>query len=257
MVRPLLRLVYAAALATIVSSPAVAQTSAPPASRLGQRIVEIRLVREGQPLDDPTVLALVETHVGDALSMAQVRASITHIFGLGRFQDVQVEAVDAPGGVSLRYNLVPLHSVERVDFRGEPQLALPADLLRDTVTNRFGAAPPVGRAPEVARLLEQLYRDRGYLKAAVVPAAIERHDPDRTVLEFTIRPGRQADVGSVRIEGDQPPSRDRFLQLVHAVPGQAYRPNVIHDELDKYARSLRRRSRYEAAASYTASPSSD
>ena len=52
--------------------------------------------------------------------MTAVRASITHLFGLGRFQDVRVEAIDAPGGVSLRYDLVPLHSVQRVDFRGTP-----------------------------------------------------------------------------------------------------------------------------------------
>jgi len=257
MIRPLLRLACGAVLAAMLPAAAAAQAPAPPASRLGQRIVDIRLVREGQPVNDPTLLALVETHVGDPLSMVQVRASITHIFGLGRFQDVEVEALDAPGGVALRYNLVPLHSVQRVDFRGDPKLALAEGLLRDTVTNRFGVAPPVGRAPEVARLLEQLYRDRGYLKAVVVPAAVERHDPDRTLLEFTIRPGRQAAIGSVRIDGDQPSSRDRFLRLVQAVPGHAYRPNVTHDELEKYARGLRRRSHYEAAASYTASPSAD
>ena len=257
MVRSLLRLLCAAALVTVVCQAAVAQAPASPASRLGQRIVEIRLVREGQPVDDPTVLALVETRVGDPLSMAQVRASITHIFGLGRFQDVQVDASDVPGGVALRYNLIPLHTVERVDFRGDPKLALGEDLLRDTVTSRFGAAPPVGRAPEVARLLEQLYRDRGYLTTTVAPAATEKHDPDRTILTFTIRPGRQAIVGDVRIDGDQPPSRDRFLQLVDAAPGQAYRPNVIHEELDKYAERLRRRAHYEAVASYRASPSAD
>ncbi len=63
--------------------------------------------------------------------MAQVRESITHIFGLGRFQDVQVDALAAPGGVSLRYNLVPLHNVQRVDFRGQPSLALSRALVRE------------------------------------------------------------------------------------------------------------------------------
>ena len=69
--------------------------------------------------------------------MTAVRESITHLFGLGRFQDVRVEALDAPGGVLLRYDLVPLHSVQRVDFRGT--LGLSEGLLRRTMTNRFGA----------------------------------------------------------------------------------------------------------------------
>jgi outer membrane protein assembly factor BamA len=255
--RATLRLFAAAALVAVPCPPAFAQAPESAAPRLGQRVVEIRLVREGQPIEDPTVLALVETHVGDPLSMAQVRASITHIFGLGRFQDVQVEALDAAGGVALRYNLIPLHNVERVDFRGEPRLALSAGLLRETVSNRFGAAPPVGRAPEVARTLEQLYRDRGYLNATAVPVATEKHDPDRTILEFTIRPGRQASIANVAIEGDQPASRDQFLRGLHAVPGQVYRPDVIAEGLAKYARALRRKSRYEATASYRATPSAD
>ena len=238
--------------------PPDASAQAPaPVSRLGQRVVEIRLVREGQPIDDPIILALVETRVGNPLSMTEVRASITHIFGLGRFQDVQVEALDAPGGVALRYNLIPLHTVERVDFRGDPRLALPAGLLRETVTNRFGAAPPVGRAPEVARTLEQLYHDRGYLDAAAVVTATEKHDPDRTLLEFTIRPGRRASIANVQIEGDAPPAREQFLRNVHALPGTAYEPNVISEKLENYARSLRRKSRYEATAVYHATPSAD
>jgi len=256
--RSMFRSILAAGMmAALFPAAALPQAPAAPASPLGQRIVEIRLVREGRPVDEPTVLALVETHVGDPLSMVQVRASITHIFGLGRFQDVQVEAIDAPGGVALRYNLIPLHSVERVDFRGEPRLALSRALLRDAVNNRFGATPPVGRAPDVARLLEQVYRDHGYLNATAVPTATEKHDPDRTLLEFTVRPGPRASIRTVRIEGDQPQSRDRFLRDMHAAPGRPYQPTVITDALSRYARKLRRRSHFQATASYQAAPSAD
>ena len=51
--------------------------------------------------------------------------------------------------------------------RPAKSLGLDEGLLRRTMTNRFGASPPVGRAPEVARTLEQLYRDHGFLRATV------------------------------------------------------------------------------------------
>src|SRR5688500_2270255 len=140
----------ALALLAVTRSTAFAQS---PPSYVGQRITAVQLVREGQPLDDPTVNGLVETRAGQPLSMAQVRESITHIFGLGRFQDVQVEALPSPGGVLLRYRLVPLHSVQHVDFRGLPSLGLSEDVLRSHVTNRFGVSPPVGRAQEAARTI--------------------------------------------------------------------------------------------------------
>ena len=66
--------------------------SVPVAGYIGKPIVEVRLVSEGRPTDDPASLALVETRVGQPLSMPAVRESITHLFGLGRFQDVRVEA---------------------------------------------------------------------------------------------------------------------------------------------------------------------
>src|SRR5215212_10125577 len=104
----------------LLPAAAHAQTAAPvfaAATYVGKPIVEIRLLSEGRPVDDPTAAGLIATTVGQPLSMAAVRESITHLFGLGRFQDVRVDASDVPGGVLLRFDLVPLHSVQRVDFR--------------------------------------------------------------------------------------------------------------------------------------------
>ena len=224
---------------------------------LGRRIVDVRVLMEGRVIDDPSVIALVETRAGDTLSMANVRESIAHVFGLGRFQDIQVEAVEAPGGVSLRYNLVPLHNVQRVDFRGHPSLALSTDTVRRAMASRYGPLPAAGRAVEVARTIEQLYHDHGYLRASVTPAATERHDPDRTLLTFDITPGPQAVVGTVQIEGELPESREAFLAKIHAVPARPYEPVRIADALTDYVRKLRRKGRYEAAATHHARPSAE
>ena len=215
------------------------------------------MVSEERLIEDPAVRALIETRVGDALSMTQVRESIAHIFGLGRFQDVQVNALPAPGGVSLRYNLVPLHTVQAIDFRGQPSLALSSDLVRSAVTNRFGTSPAPGRAQEMARFVEQLYRDHGFLGAVVTPTATERHDPDRTLLEFSVTPGPQAIIQTVDIEGAPPEGRAAFLRQVHAEPGSRYEPAAITEALTAFAQKLRKKSHYLASASYHSTPSAD
>ena len=212
--------------------------------------------------------ALIETQVGEPLSMAAVRASITHMFDLGRFQDVRVDATDVPGGVRLRYDLIPLHSVQQVNFRpvvsadGAParpakSLGLDEGLLRRTMTNRFGASPAVGRAPDVARTLEQLYRDHGFLRATVRPVAVERHDPDRTLLTFDIDPGPRAVVGAVRVEGSPAGKRDAFVKTIGAVSGKPYQPLALTDGTLEYVEKLHKSGRYEAAASYRSRPSED
>ena len=250
------RIVAAAvAVAACVVPTLAAQT--PAAAFVGQRVVDVQIVAEGRPVDDPMIMGLVETQIGDPLSTAKVRESITHLFGLGRYQDVQVDATPAAGGVALRYNLVPLHNVQRVDFRGTPSLGLSEDVLRDAVSGRFGASPPPGRAQEIARFLEQLYHDRGFLTAVVVANASERHDPDRTLLQFNVTPGSRATIGSVAIEGSPAEGREAFLKRIHASPGAGYEPLQITDELSKYVQRLRRKSRYLAAGSYSARPSDD
>jgi outer membrane protein assembly factor BamA len=68
---------------------------------------------------DPTLIDLLETRPGQNLSLAAVRESIAHLHSLARFQDVQVEAVDGSNGaIELRYNLVAIRAVDRVEFRG-------------------------------------------------------------------------------------------------------------------------------------------
>lgn len=236
--------------------PAAAYAGPPPsAAYTGRPIVEVRLTTEGTPTDEPLLLNLVETRVGQPLSMAAVRESITHLFSLGRFQDVQVDASEAPGGVRLRYDLIPLHSVERVEFKGP--LGLPERLLRRTVSDRFGATPAVGRADEVARTLERLYRDRGYLTATVRPVPIVEHNPERTLLTFEITAGARGRIGGVRIDGDPLEPREQFLKGIHAAPGTAYDPTAIRERLAEVVTRMRRRGRYEATASFHATASPD
>src|SRR5215210_3576552 len=81
-------------------------------------IVEIRVEQESQPLTDPRILGLLETTVGEPLSLTDVRESIRHLTSLSRFDDVQVFEEMVGNGVRLRYVLFPLHPIDRVDFRG-------------------------------------------------------------------------------------------------------------------------------------------
>ena len=128
------------------------------------------------------ITSLIETAVGQPLSMRQVRETIAHLVNLNLFDDVQVrsEAVGARRHpAALR--LVPAHPVDRIEFRG--QLGLdgrgPAAGGR-----RIASATSRGRrrSTSVAGLLRTLYRDRGYPSASVSGEVVETHDPDRATL---------------------------------------------------------------------------
>jgi outer membrane protein insertion porin family len=235
------------------ASPAAVQAADPQASvsaaYIGRTVAAVHVSIEGRPADDPILDELVQTRRGRPLSMAEVRQSIAHLFSLRRFQDVRVEARPVGDGVEIVYHLVPLRTISRIQFRGT--LGLSEGLLRRTVTGRFGASPPIGRAAEIARILEeQLYADHGYLRADVQALTIDDpRDAASTVLVFEVDAGPRARIADVQLighVGDAAP----FLQRIGAVSGAPYEPLRLDDRLARHVEDLRRAGRYEANASY-------
>ena len=165
---------------------------------VGRPVADVSIFIEKTPVDEPGLRDLIEVPVGQPLSMEQVRQSITHLYSLQRFQDIRVDALDATGGgVNIRFDLVPIHVVEEIEFIGT--LELSRGQLRDAINDRFGRTPAIGRADEVARTLRRLYHDEGYLSANVRTEAREEHDPDRTVLVFHVEAGPRAQVGNTTV----------------------------------------------------------
>jgi outer membrane protein assembly factor BamA len=241
-------------LVALIARPALAQSAAQHYS--GRTIASIRVSLEGQPATDETLLALVETQPGQTLSMTAVRESIARLYSLGRFQDVQVEATEAgDDGVDLHFDLIPIHAVERVEFRGS--IGLSQGQLRSTVEERFGRTPEIGRAAEVERVLERLYQDRGYFRASVRAVATELENPHRTILTFQIESGPQARVGTIEIDGDPLTPRETFLSRLELAPGRPYDRETLQSRLTEYADRLKERGRLQATASHTARVAAD
>jgi outer membrane protein assembly factor BamA len=227
------------------------------AAYVGDRVASVSLVIEGRPTTDPAIVNVIQTRVGAPLSAADVRETITHLYSLGRFDDVQVDAEHAAGGaVNLRYLLTPIHAVSEVDFRGD--LGVSASALRRRMTDRFGPTPSVGRAEDVAATLEQFYRDRGYLSATVraAPPVLE-HNPDRTTLVFNVSAGPQARISSVDIVGTPLDPKAQVLSRVDVAPGEFYVPDQLRQKLDAYVASMRKRGYYLASATERPDVSSD
>ena len=170
---------------------------------LGHQVAEVRLQSEGAEVRDPALVGLVQTLVGAPLEMAQVRETIAHLSNLGRYEDIRVDASLRGGEVVLVYDLVPVHDVREIVFAGT--LGLPRGDLEAAVAERYNGLPPASRAGEAARALEALYRDRGFLAAAVVPRLELSHRPDRATLVFDVRSGPRTRIGTIAIAGTPPP----------------------------------------------------
>jgi outer membrane protein insertion porin family len=220
--------------------------AAPVSTVVGRTIVRAEVVIDGQISADTALLGFVETRPGTPLSMFDVRETIAHLFSLGRYQEIFADASAEAGGVVVRFNVVPVDNIERIEFRGS--VNLDTGDLRRTISDRFGNTPPASRASNVAELLQNYYFDRGYPAAAIRPV-IERQ-PARTVLTFEIESGPRAFVRNVNLTGDPGEPRAAFLARIGASVGEPYQRVEVQTRLADYVERLRRRGRYEAQASH-------
>ena len=135
------------------------------------------------------MLELVETRTAEPLTMVAVRESVLHLFSLGRFEDVRVDAVSTDAGVDLIYDLVPVHPVGDIVFQGA--FGMSSGRLRTAITDRYGRTPGPARFPEMIQIVEELHRDRGYMNPDVSARAEVDHvrEADRAGVR---RPGRRA-----------------------------------------------------------------
>src|SRR5207247_5289091 len=198
------------------------------ADYLGKRVAAVRLVLEGRETADPALMQVVETQVGRPLSMADVRQTVTHLFSLGRFDDVRADATLEGGSVVLRYELTPIHPVVRIDFAGDVKApGIDEGRLRRAVVDRFGVSPPLGRAAEAARLVADSLQERGYLHATVTPRADIEHAPERAVLVLTIVIGPRTTIGAIDVVGVLAPQRSALLAELSLAPGAPYEREAL------------------------------
>ncbi len=214
---------------------------------VGKPVVEIRLQAGGVELRDPALLEMIETRTGAPLAMIDVRESMAHLFGLGLYQDVQVDASLRSDGVVLVYNVVPAPRVRRILFEGSTEIS--ESELRRLIIERHGSSPSPARASQAAATLQTLYRDRGYPRAEIDVRADVARDPANAAMVFTVRPGPRARIALIEVQGTPRETVPQLLDSLNLRAGDQYDGISLDQRMAAYADRLRAAGYYEARAS--------
>ncbi|HET9191991.1 MAG TPA: POTRA domain-containing protein [Vicinamibacterales bacterium] len=217
---------------------------------VGQPIVDVVVEQEGQRVTDPAILDLIETRVGQPLSMTSVRETFDHLFNLRRFDDIRPTAEPVAGGARLRYVLMPSHPVDRIEFSGN--VAISEGDLRRVVTDRFGRSPNPARADEAAIVLQNAYRPRGYPAARVSARVVPTHNPHRSTLIFDVEAGRRARIAEVQFRRLDLDEAKATFTPPDIRMGEPYDADDVRETLDRWEQRMRAQGFYQARA--TVSP---
>ena len=234
--------VLAAVLSAFAAAPAAAAADQ---DHLGKTITDVRVEIAGVPATDLNVVGLIETHIGDPLTMPAVRNTIEHLVGLGRFEDVRVLSIATDQGVSLRWQLLPVRRIARLTVTGNA--VLPASQIRAELIDRFGSLPSTNRMADMVTTLQTYYADRGFPSAAILPRVEdEESSPERVELVLSIDAGQRVTIGATQVTGSplEPPSA--ILAEFNLQAGRPYDRPALDARVAAYEESLRQRGYYEA-----------
>ncbi len=212
---------------------------------VGQTIADVRVEIGGLPLTEPAVIELIETRIGEPLTMAQVRATIDHLVGLGRFEDVRVMAAPSDQGVIVRWLLTPVRRIGAIGIDGDAQV--PDAALRAELADRFGALPSANRVPEMVTMLEAFYADRGFRQAAIRPRLEEdQSQPERVTLVLSINPGSRASIRAITVTTTRIAPQAEVIGRLGLQAGRPFDRTALEARIAEYEEDFRGRGYYEA-----------
>ena len=225
---------------------------------IGRPLVDVRLELGGRQFFDNAVLALVETRVGETLSMDRVRQTIDHLIGLGRFEDVQVFAEPSTArrdGVVLRYVLTPVQRLARIEFGGTIGLST-ADIC-ETITERIGTTPSAARVPEIVDVVRAYFADHGYRSPAIEPRIGGDVANELATLILTIHAGARTIIGEVRVESADASVLAGVTRRLGIERGRPYDRPAIDAAIAESEDELRDAGHYQAAVTPSVTFSED
>lgn len=229
----------------IVAALLLAAAAARAEQYLGRIVADVRVEVAGVALADPAVIELVETRIGEPLTMMAVRSTIDHLVGLGRFEDVRVWAAPSDQGVIVRWLLTPVRRVGAVSVEGDAQL--PESAVRTELADRFGAQPSVSRVPDMVTALEAFYADRGFRQASIRPR-LEADDsrPELARLVLAVTAGARASMRDITVTAATPATDAEVRRRLGLQRGHPFDRTAIDARIGDYEEELRGRGYYEA-----------
>jgi outer membrane protein insertion porin family len=240
------------ALFLIAAASAAAPARADVADYLGKPIASVRLEAEGHRITDKNVVALLETRAGDPLAMQAVRTTVTHIFSLGRFENVIVRASANGDGVAIVYELTPTHPIRKITFAGTSGISGVDDgRLRRAIAERYGPSPPADRASEIAALVSAQLQAQGYRHPTVTSRVAIEHAPERGTLVFSVVPGPRTHVDKIDVSAPPGIVTATLLRELGLSRGASYEPERINQRVARFVETLKRTGHYEARLSVT------
>jgi outer membrane protein insertion porin family len=168
----------------------------------GQTIVSVSFNPPEQPLDARELSGILPLKPGQNYAAANIRAAIERLYDTGRYQDIQVDAEPANGGVSLTFltknSWFIGHVTATEDFAEPPNTGQIVNASRLQLGQPFDAAQIPAAVENIRKLLIQ----NGYFAPKIDPRIQYDNRYQEANVTFSVETGPRARYATPKISGD-------------------------------------------------------
>ena len=181
----------------IMLAASVASAAEPAGAPAQQKVAGVELAYPGELPSD--VRGLIPINKGDSYSPRKVRESIRLLYLKGMFEDIVVEGTDTPGGLLLKYTLVPRLRITKIRVDGEDYLSKKKIL--EKVLLKEGDFVDTGLIEKSRLAVVKLSEEEGFRKARA-ELAVSKLDELTAVLEVNLTEGPPTRVKEMKLTGE-------------------------------------------------------
>ena len=184
------------------------------ASYEGQPVSSVDLTSDPS-IDVDNLRGLVTIKAGELYSEQKIQQSIEALKKTGQFKNVDIEVRPEPEGLRVVLVLEPAYYYGVLTFPGSRGFSY-VRLLQ--VANLPEQEPFLEKEVEKARTaLTNFFQTNGYFRAEVTPSTELYEKEGLANLIFTIKLGKRAKIGTVKIEGPFPADAARLLKVTQSL----------------------------------------
>ncbi|MBD3184399.1 outer membrane protein assembly factor BamA [Candidatus Poribacteria bacterium] len=158
-------------------------------------------IKGSETMPPDTILGILQTRVGEEVSLKLIRDDVKELYKLGQFSNIQVDSSGGPDGIHLTFILEEWPKTKDVIISGNEEID--DGKIKDVLTISSGRSTSGKLLHENRAKILSLYQNKGYYLAEVKTDIEKVESDDAVTVKFNIEEGNKIEVEEIDIVGNR------------------------------------------------------
>jgi len=197
--RTVLHVLVIVCLSYLLILPIYAQDAIPKSNPF---IVKVINVQGSKTMPSETIISILQTRIGEEISLRKVRDDVRELYKLGQFSDIQVDSIGSDEGINLTFMMEEWPKVSGdIVINGNKDVN--TSKIKDILTIGSDRSLSGKSIQESKNKILKLYKEKGYYLAQVNENVVVSPEDGTARVSFDINEGKKITVQEINIVGNK------------------------------------------------------